>query len=144
MTRNLILKTKRQIYVDSVRVNNACLEVTRPWFQKLDMPAIRAIPANQRWNKDETGVMEGYGLNGLVVCHAEKRKTQGKQPGSRAWTSIIIQCISATGAPTLPLVIYKGKSVQQPWFPFQLEKFDNWDFTATGNGWTSDATALEG
>src|SRR6195952_1952631 len=51
MTRNPIRKTKRQIYVDSVRVNNACLEVIWPWFQKLDIPAIRAIPASQRWNK---------------------------------------------------------------------------------------------
>ena len=133
LARNPILKTKRQIYVDSVRVNNACSEVIRPWFQKLDIPAIRAIPANQRWNMDETGVMEGYGLNGLVVGHAEKRKIQGKQPGSRAWTSII-ECISATGASTLPLVIYKGKSVQQQWFPAQLDIFDDWHFTATKNG----------
>jgi len=112
LARNPILKTKRQIYIDSVRVNNACSEVIRPWFQKLDIPAIRAIPANQRWNINETGVMEGYGLNGLVVGHAEKRKIQGKQPDSRAWTSII-ECISAIEASTLPLVIYKGKSVQQ-------------------------------
>src|ERR1700712_1111053 len=124
MTRNPTFKTKRQIYVDFVRVNNACLEVIRPWFQKLDISAIRAIPANQRWNMDETGVMEGYGLNGLVVGHAEKRKIQRKQPGSRPWMSFI-ECISATAASTLPLVIYKGKSVQQQWFPSQLEIFDN-------------------
>ena len=91
---------------------------------------------------DETGVMEGYGLNGYVVGSAETRKVQGKQPGSRAWTTII-ECISATGASTLLLVIYKGKSVQQQWFPSQLEIFDSWHFTATENGWTSDATALE-
>src|ERR1700712_5681860 len=84
MSRNPILKTKRQIYVDPVRVNNACLEVIRPWFQKLDIPEVRAIPANKRWNMDETGTMEGYSLNGLVVGHVEKRKIQGKQPGSRA------------------------------------------------------------
>ena len=48
LARNPILKTKRQIYVDSVRVNNACSEVIRPWFQKLEIPAIRAIPASQR------------------------------------------------------------------------------------------------
>lgn len=112
LARNPVLKTKRQIYVDSIRVNCARSEVIKPWFQKLDIPAIRAIPANQRWNMDETGVMEGYGLNGYVVGSAETRKVQGKQPGSRAWTTII-ECISATGASTLPLVIYKGKSVQQ-------------------------------
>ena len=105
LARNPVLKTKRQIYVDSIRVNCARSEVIRPWFQKLDIPAVRAIPANQRWNMDETGIMEGYGLNGYVVGSAEIRKVQGKQPGSRAWTTII-ECISATGASTLPLVIY--------------------------------------
>ena len=64
---------------------------------------------------DETGVMEGYGLSGLVVGHAGQRKIQGNQPGSRAWTSII-ECISATGASTLPLVIYKEKSVNNKSF----------------------------
>ena len=78
LARNPILKTKRQIYIDSVRVNNACSEVIRLWFQKLEIPAIRAILASQRWNMDETGIMEGYGLNGLVIGHAEKRKVQGK------------------------------------------------------------------
>jgi len=142
LARNPILKTKRQIYVDSVRVNNACSEVIRPWFQKLEIPAIRAIPASQRWNMNETGIMEGYDLNELVVGHAEKRKVQGKQPGSRTWTTII-ECISATGASTLPTVIYKGKDVQQQWFPSKLDIFDNWEFTATENGWTNDKVALE-
>jgi hypothetical protein len=32
LARNPILKTKRQIYVDSVRVNCACSEVIKPWF----------------------------------------------------------------------------------------------------------------
>ena len=46
LARNPVLKTKRQIYVDSVRVNCACSEVIRPWFQKLEIPAIRAILAS--------------------------------------------------------------------------------------------------
>ncbi len=74
MTQNPVLKTKRQIYVDSVRVNCARSEIIRPWFQKLEIPAIKAIPANQRWNMDETGVMEGYGLNRYVVGSIEIRK----------------------------------------------------------------------
>ena len=61
---------------------------------------------------DETGIMEGYGLNGLILGYAEKRKVQGKQPDSRTWTTII-ECNSATGVSILPAVIYKGKSVQK-------------------------------
>ena len=59
---------------------------------------------------DKTSIMEGYGLNGLVMGYAEKRKVQGKQPGSHAWT-LIIECVSATGVSTAPAVIYKGKTV---------------------------------
>ena len=91
---------------------------------------------------DETGVIEGHGLNGLVIGHAEKRKVQGKQPGSYTWI-IIIKYISATGVSILPAVIYKGKNVQQQWFPSQLVKFNGWFFIATENRWTTDKTALE-
>ncbi|KZL64097.1 transposase [Colletotrichum tofieldiae] len=35
--------------------------------------------------------------------------------------------------PTLPLVIYKGKTVQQQWFPLDLGPYDGWQFTATDN-----------
>ena len=111
LARNPVLKTKRQIYVDSVRINAACTKVIRPWFQKLEIPAIKAIPASQRWNMDETSIMEGYGLNGYVIGNAKSRKIQGKQPGLRAQT-IILECISAIGASMRPAIAYKGKSVQ--------------------------------
>lgn len=64
----------------------------------------------------ETGANEGYGLNGYVLVSVKTPKIQGKQPSSRAWTTII-ECISATDKSILALVIYKGKSVQQQWFP---------------------------
>jgi 4-hydroxybenzoate polyprenyltransferase len=91
---------------------------------------------------DESGIMEGYGANGLVVGSSERRSIQKKQPGSRAWTSFI-ECISATGKALLPLVIFKGKSVQQQWYPQDLSPYKGWEFTATDNAWTSDSTAVE-
>jgi 4-hydroxybenzoate polyprenyltransferase len=42
-----------------------------------------------------------------------------------------------------PLVIFKGQTVQQQWFPPDLRPFRDWKFTATENGWTSDEVALE-
>jgi 4-hydroxybenzoate polyprenyltransferase len=91
---------------------------------------------------DESGIMEGYGANGLVVGSAEKRSIQKKQPGSRAWTSFI-ECVSASGRALTPLVIFKGKTVQQQWFPIDLTPYEGWQFTATENAWTSDNTAVE-
>ena len=68
-------------------------------------------PAN-RYNMDEAGLLEGAGSNGLVLGGTKKRSFRKKQPGSRAWTSFI-ECISAQGHALPPLVIFKGKTVQQ-------------------------------
>jgi hypothetical protein len=145
LRRNPILQTKRARNIDSVRVNGATTQVIKDWFQRLNIPAISSIKPENRWNMDESGIMEGMGVNGLVVGSSERRSIQKKQPGSRAWTSFI-ECISATGKALLPLVIFKGKSVQQQWFPtdsIELNTYKGWEVTATENAWTSDETALE-
>jgi 4-hydroxybenzoate polyprenyltransferase len=142
LRRNPILRTKRARNIDSVRVNGATTSVIKGWFPRLAIPLIAAIKPEHRYNMDESGIMEGYGANGLVVGSSERRSIQKKQPGSRAWTSFI-ECISATGRALTPLVIFKGKSVQQQWFPQDLSLFKGWEFTATDNAWTTDDTAVE-
>ena len=56
--------------------------------------------------------MEGFRANRLVVGSARKRSIQKKQPGARAWT-LFLECISTTGKALTPLVMFKGKTVQQ-------------------------------
>jgi 4-hydroxybenzoate polyprenyltransferase len=90
---------------------------------------------------DETGILEGRGSNGLVLGHAEKKAIMRKQPGSRCWTSIV-ECISATGRVLPPLVIFKGLTVQQQWFPEEIEFLADWAFKASKKGWTSDEIAI--
>jgi 4-hydroxybenzoate polyprenyltransferase len=142
LRRNPILKTKRFRNIDSQRVNGATTPIIKAWFQLLLLPQIQAIKPEHRYNMDESGIMEGFGANGLVVGSAGKRSIQKKQPGSRTWTSFL-ECISATGKALTPLVIFKGKTVQQQWFPQDLTPYDKWQFTATENAWTTDATAIE-
>jgi hypothetical protein len=142
LRRNPVLKTKRQLRIDSGRVNGATTEVIKKWWPRLTIPEVKVIKAENRWNMDEAGIMEGVGDNGVVVGSSESRSVQKKTPGSRAWTSFI-ECISATGRSLHPLVIFKGKSVQQQWFEASLSEFEGWQFTSTDNGWTTDATGLE-
>ena len=73
LRRNPVLKTKSQFKIDSAHVNGASSDIIRPWFQKLEVPAIKAIKPENRWNIDEAGIMEGQGENGLVVGSAGKR-----------------------------------------------------------------------
>jgi hypothetical protein len=77
----------------------------------LMMPAIRKIKQKNRWNMDEVGMMEGIGMNGLVLGHKEKKSALIKQPGSRSWITIL-ECISAAGKILPPTVIFKGKTLQ--------------------------------
>ncbi|KAK7928879.1 transposase [Apiospora marii] len=91
---------------------------------------------------DEHGILEGQGGNGLVVGSSELRPIQQKQPGSRRWTTIL-ECVSALGRAIPPLVIYKGKSVQEQWFPQELGEFKGWKFDASNKGWTNDEIAVK-
>jgi hypothetical protein len=83
LRRNPILRTKRAKNIDSVRVNSATTAIIKSWFQRLNILAIAAIKPENRWNMDESGIMKGYGANGLVVRSSERRTIQKKQPGSR-------------------------------------------------------------
>ena len=84
LQRNPILKTKRQFYIDSARVNGATTEVIKKWWPKLAIPAIKAIKPDNRYNMDKAGIMEGIGDNRLVVGSIDKYFIQKKHPGSKA------------------------------------------------------------
>src|SRR5690606_10068265 len=107
----------------------------------LSLPEVKAIQPANRYNMDETGILEGQGSNGLVLGSTESRNLQKRQSGSRAWTTLL-ECVSATGSAIPPLVIYKGRSVQQQWFPLDLRPYTDWKFHSTENGWTDNETAV--
>lgn len=142
LRRNPVIKTQRSKSIDSKRVNGATTDIIRRWFKYFEIPEVKAIKPENRWNMDEAGILEGQGTNGLVLGSSQKVALRRKQPGSRAWTSFV-ECISATGKSLPPLVIFKGQSVQQQWFPQDLAPYASWKFTATENGWITDSTAVE-
>ena len=139
--RNPQISTKRTRLIDSKRINGATSEVITAWFSLLDRPTFRDIKPEHRYNMDEAGIMEGMGSNGLVLGRVGRRVTQKKTPGAKAWTSFI-ECISATGVALPPIVIFKGKTIQQQWYPEDMKPFRDWLFRSTENGWTSDEVAI--
>jgi hypothetical protein len=141
LRRNQCLQTKRGKKMEQARINGATPEIISDWFKWLQTPEVAAIKPENRWNMDEAGIMEGMGSNGLVLGCKGARGVVQKMPGNKAWTSFI-ECISATGEAIPPLVIFKGKSVQQQWFPAQLKPHEGWKFEASDNGWTSNDIAL--
>ena len=91
---------------------------------------------------DETGLQQGLGYNGIVLGKAGRKRAFIKYPSSRTW-STILECVSATGRCIRPLVIFKGETIQQQWFPQELERLRDWRFIAQPNGWTCNIVAIE-
>ena len=73
LRRNPILKTKKQLHIDSARVNGATTKVIKKWWPKLAILAIKAIKPNNRYNMDKAGIIEGIGDNSLVIGSIYKR-----------------------------------------------------------------------
>lgn len=108
----------------------------------LMMPAVKKIKQKNRYNMDKVCMMEGIELNSLVFGRAEKKSALLKQPGSRSWISIL-ECISAMVRVLKPVVIFKGRSVQQQWFPYNIDFLKDWNFTCSEKGWTTNQIALQ-
>ena len=142
LARNPEISTTRGKRLDSKRINGASTYAIKDFFALQQIPAIRSIAPQHRYNMDETGVLEGIGDNGLVLGAAEKNSTLRKQAGSRSWTTIL-ECVSALGVALDPLIVFKGKAIQHQWFPEELEFLQKWHFTTSDKGWTEDAIALK-
>lgn len=142
LRRNPEVRTVRGKPLDSCRLHGASTKIIKDFFRFFLLPLILEISPDLRFNMDETGLLEGRGSNGLVLGSAEHKAVMKKQPGSRCWTTIA-ECISATGRALTPLVIFKGLSVQNQWFPSEVDFLADWAFEASEKGWTSDAIALK-
>jgi hypothetical protein len=63
LRRNPILRTKRARNIDSVRANAVITAIIKSWFQRLVISAIATIKPENRYNIDESGIMEVYRAN---------------------------------------------------------------------------------
>ena len=59
---------------------------------------------------DESGIMEGLGVNGLVVGASHLRQAYIKELKKGNWMTFV-KCISAQGHALKPLVIFNGQSI---------------------------------
>jgi hypothetical protein len=133
------LKALQGIRVDSEHAKGVAPEYLRRLFDTLEGPFIKSIHPQNRYNFDESGLMEGHGSNGKVVGPAQKAggrricRALVRRPGKKTWTTII-ETINAEGNFLPPVIIFKGQTVQAQWFPTNLDEFSSWQFTASPNG----------
>jgi 4-hydroxybenzoate polyprenyltransferase len=119
--------------VEAKRLRAATKKNIGSWFDLIQLPIVKAIKPANRWNADEGGLIEGKSEKTLTIGYSSGSKLLQKDFNSRAWTSFL-ECISATGKSLTPLIIFKGLTIQQQWFPIMLKDHIGWQLTATNRG----------
>jgi DDE superfamily endonuclease/Tc5 transposase DNA-binding domain/helix-turn-helix, Psq domain len=134
--RNPLIRTKIGRKMDYQRVQNTRPEVLKPWFDefKAIIERYNVDPANI-WNMDESGLGLGRCTNQRVVGSSQTSSSIVQSPETREWVTII-EVVSATGKFLRPTVIFKGQSIQTSWFYKDFKQ--DWIFTTSQNGWTSN------
>ncbi|KAI8410901.1 hypothetical protein FOFC_07495 [Fusarium oxysporum] len=129
--RHLAVKANLGRRTDWKRINAATPDNIRHLFNLYE--TVSWIPPRRRYNADEGGIIEGQGINGLVIGSSQENPNAVpvKMINARTWTPIV-ECISALGLALNPLAIFKAKT-----------KHPGWHVTFSENGWTSNDIAVE-
>jgi DDE superfamily endonuclease/Tc5 transposase DNA-binding domain len=139
-SRNPVVRTKIGRKIDYQRVQNTQPEVLEPWFYQFQaLVSLYKVDSANIWNMDESGLGLGRCSNQRVVGGSNSKRTYVQSPETREWVTII-EVISASGRFLRPTVIFKGKSVQTSWFYRDCKQ--DWLFTTSDNGWTSNNIGL--
>jgi hypothetical protein len=126
--------------IDSKRIQNSQPEQLQKFYEYFHrIQCDYGVELANIWNVDEHGIALGICANYKVIAKSGKKHTLVQASENREWVSII-ECISAVGNKTRPLVIFKGKNPQTSWF--NDKKIPDWHYTTSENGWTSNSHAL--
>ena len=145
LQRNRSIKAIKGTYIEKSRMEAVTPEKIREMYAIFEEPLVKVIRPQNRWNVDETGIMDGINFPGLFLGPSEKQQAVKKSQGKSDWRSII-ECISAEGNTLPPTVIFSGKNVQQQWFlnnPREQAKLQSWQFICTESGHSCNSISLE-
>jgi hypothetical protein len=99
-----------------------------------------SYPSNAIFNVDETGFALGTILPSKVLIRRGDTTAFKKISGRQEWITAI-ECIGALGVALPLLLIFKAKHMNTVWIPASTP--ENWRFSTSNSGWTSDNHAYE-
>ena len=103
------------------RATSATEESLRAWFDvyKAILREKKIDSGIRIWNIDETGVVNNPKTR--KVLGEKGVKTAFLTPGDHGQTTTILAFVNAVGVKTKPMIIHKGKRVQESWKPTCLK-----------------------
>jgi len=102
------IKSKVGKKIEAERIQNTTPEALADWYNLFDrIRRTHNVKLSNIWNMDETGIALGVCANQWVIGKSSTKSSYVQSPENREWVSII-ETISATGAYTKPVVLFKG------------------------------------
>ena len=127
--------------IESARHNAVNAEAVKRWFDAVtELFLEHQYPPEQIYNMDESGFAVGTSQTSRVLVNVREKSSWKVVHGRQEWITAI-ECISAAGEALAPMLIFKAKHTNTSWIPTDAP--DDWRFTISNSGWTSDSHALE-
>lgn len=140
LARHPEVQSKLGVRIDRTRCQAVTFEKVEEWFQWLgEVLLAKRIKRENTYNMDETGNALATCGNRMVVGSAQSTNSVVSTPTDREWCTAI-ECVSVDGRVLRPVLIFKGKTVQQQWFI--PEEVPDWIFTAAKSGYTTNEIGL--
>lgn len=135
------LKTVYSRSLDASRFEGVNYPVVNAYFNALtDLFLENSYSSDAIFNVDESGFALGTTLSSKVLIRRGDTRAFKKISGKQEWITAI-ECIGASGIALPPLLIFKAKYTNTAWIPASTP--DNWKFSTSNSGWTSDNHAYE-
>jgi hypothetical protein len=135
------LKTVYSRALDASRFEGVSYPVINAYFDALTNLFLEdPYPSDAIFNVDETGFALGTTLPSKVLIRRGDTTAFKKISGRQEWITAI-ECIGASGVALPPLLIFKAKYTNTAWIPASTP--ENWKFSTSTSGWTSDNHAYE-
>jgi hypothetical protein len=135
------LKTVYSRALDASRFEGVNYPVVNDYFNALtDLFLENPYPSDAIFNVDDTGFALGTTLPSKALIRRGDTTAFKKISGIQEWITAI-DCIGASGVALPPLLIFKAKHTNTAWIPASTP--DNWKFSTSNIGWTSDNHAYE-
>jgi hypothetical protein len=141
LKRHPYLRTVRGRSIEASRVRESSPQILNGWFTgyKEVFDELQPEPENI-YNMDETGFFIGTMRSSNIIIDKNTRLRLQASPGRQEWISVV-ECISMDGRAIPPLIIFKGTTLCDSWWPDDVD--ENWKFSCQPNGWSSNFHGLE-
>jgi hypothetical protein len=111
------------------------------WFAAIELRlSEQKYEQHNIYNMDEPGFGIGTSQTNRVIVDSTQSTRWKAVPGRPEWVSVV-ECISAAGISLPPLIIFKAEQISSTWITKDTP--NDWRFSASSKGWTSNIHGLE-